>query len=368
MTAPSFRYYRGRVGLYDILRQLGVGLGDEVVLQAFTCVAVPEAIMAVGATPVWADIAPNSVNVDPANLAARITPRTRAVIVQHTFGVPAELDSILPLVQRHDLPLVEDCCHALASTFRQRILGTIGVAAFWSYEWGKPIVAGVGGEAVFNDLTLRAKAEAVFGKDFAPAPTMKSGVIAAQYLMHALLYSPRRFWWVRSAFHALGRAGIAQSNYNPVGPGVAKAADFGWRMCGFSQGRLERARARAHASLPARVRQAERYATGLRPTSAQRVEIPPGAEAVYSRFPIFVPRKRELLASARSSNLEIAEWYATPVHPLLGDDLRHVHYAPGMCPRAEAAAESFVSLPLGDKVTPGFQDELIDLINRHAAG
>lgn len=366
--APPFLYYRGRVGLYDILRQLGVGPGDEVVLQAFTCVAVPEAIMAVGATPVWADIAPESVNVDPAALAARITPRTRAVIVQHTFGVPAELDAILPLVQRDDLPLVEDCCHALASTFRQRVLGTIGDASFWSYEWGKPIVAGVGGEASFNDPALRAKAETDYAKDFSPAPAMKSGVIAAQFLLHALLYSPRRFWWVRSAFHALGRAGVAQSNYNPVGPGVAMAPDFGWRMCGFSQSRLERARAKAHASLPQRIRQAERYASGLRPESAQRVHVPPGTEAVYSRFPIFVRRKQELLAAARASNLEIAEWYSTPVHPLSGDDLRQVHYSSGMCPRAEAAAASLVSLPLGSKVTPDFQDQLIDLINRHAAG
>src|SRR5207302_769094 len=116
-------YYRGRVALYDILRRLRVGPGDEVLLQAFTCVAVPEAIMATGATPVWVDLAANSVNLDPTDLAAKINPRTRAVIVQHTFGVPADLDAILPVVERHGLPLVEDCCHSLASAHRERALG-----------------------------------------------------------------------------------------------------------------------------------------------------------------------------------------------------------------------------------------------------
>jgi dTDP-4-amino-4,6-dideoxygalactose transaminase len=367
MPADPLLYFRGRVALYHILRLLGVGPGDEVLLQAFTCVAVPEAIMATGAKPVWVDIAPGGVNLDASDLASRITPRTKAVVVQHTFGIPADMDAIEPVAVRHGLPLIEDCCHSLASTHRGRPLGELGAASFWSYEWGKPVIAGLGGEARFNAEELRSRAASSHAADFRPPPARKSVLIASQFLMHALAYGPRRFWAVRSVFHALGRAGIAQPNYNPVGHGVAMASDFRWQMCGFSRGRLAAARARAAGFLPERVRQADRYAAGLRFAAARLPIVPDQAAAVYSRFPVFVGQKDRLLASARSANLEIAGWFATPVHPLAGDELRLVSYPSGSCPRAEAAATSLVSLPLHQKVTPSFQDELIGLINRHAS-
>jgi len=323
--------------------------------------------MAVGAIPVWADLAAGSVNLDADDFAAKITPRTKAVIVQHTFGMPADLDAILPVAQRHGIPVLEDCCHTFASKHRQRVVGTIGAAAFWSYEWGKPIIAGVGGEAGFNDPTLQACAESGYSRDFRPPPRKKSVVIAAQYFMFTLLYGPRRYWLVRRAFHMLGRAGVAQSNYNPVGPGAAMAADFGWQMCGFSRRRLARARHQAMAFLPERVRQAERYIIGLRADAARLPVSPTGAEAVYARLPLFVRQKEILLDAARAANLELAGWYATAVHPLAGDELRLVHYTLGSCPRAEAAASTLVSLPVHPKVTPAFQDRLIAFLNRHGS-
>jgi perosamine synthetase len=366
MAQHPFLYYRGRVGLYHILRELGVGVGDEVVLQAFTCVAVAEAVMATGATPVWVDLAPDSVNLDPTDLDCKVTPQTKALIVQHTFGVPADLDAIAPIARRRGLPMIEDCCHVFGSTYRNENLGTAGAAAFWSYEWGKPIIAGLGGEVRFNDPSLQVSADASYALQFRSAPARKSAVIAAQYLAHALLYSPGRYWAVRRAFRVLGRTGFLQSSYNPIGPGVAIADDFHWRMCGFSGKRLKSAREDALAFLPERENQIARYARGLHADAYRRAIVPANSRAVYSRFPIFVSRKSQLLNAAHSSNLELADWFTTPVHPLAGRDLQLVKYAAGSCPRAEAAADSLISLPLDRKVTPRFQTQLIQLINGHA--
>ena len=143
-------YYRGRVALAAILKSLGVGRGDEVVIQAFTCVAVPEGVMASGARPVYADIEPGGCNVDPASLEERITSRTRAIVLQHTFGIPAQMDRVMLIAERAGIPVIEDCCHALASQFDGRLLGSIAVARFYSFEWGKPLVARLGGAAVAN--------------------------------------------------------------------------------------------------------------------------------------------------------------------------------------------------------------------------
>ncbi|HIE26284.1 TPA: hypothetical protein EYP66_03250, partial [Candidatus Poribacteria bacterium] len=86
-------FFRGRVALYAILKALNIGPGDEVATQAFTCVAVPEGIMASGARPVWVDIEVDGYNMDAEDLRRKLTLRTRAIIVQHTYGIPADMDS-----------------------------------------------------------------------------------------------------------------------------------------------------------------------------------------------------------------------------------------------------------------------------------
>ena len=91
----SFAFWKGRVALYAILQALGVGAGDEVLIAGFTCVVVPNAVRFLGAQPVYADISIGSYNLDPASAAQAITPRTRAMIVQHTLGIPAPLEELL---------------------------------------------------------------------------------------------------------------------------------------------------------------------------------------------------------------------------------------------------------------------------------
>jgi perosamine synthetase len=358
-------YFRGRVGLYHLLRTLGIGPGDEVLLQAFTCLAVPEAIMAAGAKPVWVDLAPDSVNVSPADCRAKISARTRALIVQHTFGIPAELGAILDLAREHHLALIEDCCHSFASKYSGRLLGTVGDAAFWSFEWGKPIVAGVGGAACFNDTPRQQRLAAGLGTDCMPPPAKREAVLEAQYFAFTRSYGPRTFWWVRRAFRLLGRLRVAESNYNPIGPGVAIAPEFSWRMARGAAQRLPRARAVAEQFEPQRRTQALTYAQGLRPDVCRLPNVPAGADAVFSRFPLFISNRPEVLEVAAKRNLEVAAWFATPIHPLDGSELELVHYRPGSCPQAERAARRIVSLPVHPRVSPSFQAAVIELINHH---
>ena len=110
-----FTYFRGRVALAAILRGLGVKAGDEVALQAFTCVAVPEAIMSIGAIPVYVDVEPGGINMDAEDLARKIGAATRAIVIQHSFGLPADVAQLTSIARDNNLPLVEDCAHTIAS-------------------------------------------------------------------------------------------------------------------------------------------------------------------------------------------------------------------------------------------------------------
>jgi dTDP-4-amino-4,6-dideoxygalactose transaminase len=126
----------------------GVGPGDEVITTAMTFCATVNAIIHAGATPVLADIDPRTLNIDPAEIERRITPRTRAVIPVHFAGRPCEMDPILYLASRHGLKVIEDCAHAIESEYHGRETGTFGDYGCFSFYVTKNIVTGEGGMVI----------------------------------------------------------------------------------------------------------------------------------------------------------------------------------------------------------------------------
>jgi len=141
----------GTAGLHLALLALGVGPGDEVIVPSFTFIAVANAVRYVGARPVFADIAAESLNLDPAGVEAAITPRTRALIVVHTFGRPADLPALLAIAQRHSLLVIEDACEALGAEIGGRRAGSLGHAGVFAFYPNKQITTGEGGMVVSSD-------------------------------------------------------------------------------------------------------------------------------------------------------------------------------------------------------------------------
>ncbi len=139
----------GRSALLAILKAFGIGEGDEVLVQAFTCVAVPNSVLWAGAKPVFVDI-DATLNMDPKDAEKKITKNTKALIVQHTFGVPAQMDKIIALAKKHHLILIEDCAHALGATYKGKKVGTFGDAAFFSFGRDKVVSSVFGGMAIIN--------------------------------------------------------------------------------------------------------------------------------------------------------------------------------------------------------------------------
>jgi dTDP-4-amino-4,6-dideoxygalactose transaminase len=134
------------------LRALGIGPGDEVVTTPFTFFATAEAISMVGATPVFVDIEPDTLNLDVAQVEARITPRTRALIPVHLFGHSCDMDALMALAEQHGLKVLEDVAQAFGGEHRGRKLGTIGAAGAYSFFPSKNLGCyGDGGLLATND-------------------------------------------------------------------------------------------------------------------------------------------------------------------------------------------------------------------------
>jgi len=140
-------------GLHLILAAMGIGPGDEVIVPAFTWVATANVVVYCGATPVFVDVDRATNNIDPADLARRITPRTKAVIVVHLFGLCADMDAIRSIVPAH-VRIVEDCACASGASYHGTPAGGLGDAASFSFHPRKSITTGEGGMVTTNDDAL----------------------------------------------------------------------------------------------------------------------------------------------------------------------------------------------------------------------
>ena len=146
----------GTAALHLALDALGLQPGDEVVVPSLTFVSSPQAILAVGARPVFCEVLPGTLNFDVADVARRITPRTRAIMPVHYGGRIGEMDALMQLAQKHNLAVVEDAAHAFGSTWRSRLAGTLGDAGCFSFDPIKNITCGGGGAIATNSDALAA--------------------------------------------------------------------------------------------------------------------------------------------------------------------------------------------------------------------
>jgi len=133
--------------------------GDEVIVPSFTFVSSINAFVLRGAKPVFADIRPDTLNLDESRLEALITPKTRAIVVVHYAGVGCEMDAIMEIADRHGIPVVEDNAHGLFGKYKGKDLGTIGVMATQSFHETKNLTSGEGGALLINDQKYIEDAE-----------------------------------------------------------------------------------------------------------------------------------------------------------------------------------------------------------------
>jgi len=342
-------YIRGRVALAECLKALGIGTGDRVAVQAFTCVAVPEAVMAVGATPHWIDVSENSVNMSAQSLSDNWHKDIKAVIIQHTFGIMADMPALLNIIADR-VPIIEDCCHTFLSNLEGRLAGRFGVASFYSFEWGKPVIIGLGGAALVNDNALYdilAKSRSTFRSPKLAAVAKMS----LQRLAFSSLYRPSLYWTIRRMYQAMSRLGLAIGNYNPLGPGEL-SDDFQTLMPPSDVSRLTRKLPELEKDAKRRESLAKYYASKIAGyETVKPITSLPGANDILVRYPVYVDNKQIVLERAQMARVEAAGWYTSPIHPLSKDDWQLVGYQSGSCPIAEHMANHIVSFPLSSGVT-----------------
>ena len=170
-TTHAIACSSGTAGLHMVLVGLGIGPGDEVITTPFSFIASANAILYVGATPVFVDICPSSLNANPEMIEKAITPRTRAILAVEAFGNPTYFDEYQKIAAKHEIPLIEDSCEALGTVYKGTPAGSFGRAGVFGFYPNKQITTGEGGMIVTNDdrlanacRSLRNQGRAVAGR------------------------------------------------------------------------------------------------------------------------------------------------------------------------------------------------------------
>ena len=144
----------GTSGLLLCMQALGIGPGDEVITTPFTFIATSNSVMMVGARPVFVDIDPVTLNIDPEKIEAAITDKTKAILPVEVFGSPAGFDKICRIADKHNIPVLEDSCEALGSVLNGKKVGTFGVMSLFAFYPNKQITTGEGGIILTDDDEL----------------------------------------------------------------------------------------------------------------------------------------------------------------------------------------------------------------------
>lgn len=335
----------GRSGFYAILKCLGIKDYDEVILQAFTTVALPNAIIWCGAKPIYIDIDEKTYNIDSKKIEEKITDRTKAIVIQHTFGNPADIDKILEIAKRHNLYVIEDCAHSLGAEYKNKKTGTFGDAAFFSFGRDKVISSVAGGMVVTNNIEL-GKRIIEFRNEM---PYPKKSLIIRQLLHPVITYKALHFYY----FFGLGKVimfiasklGIITKAYTKKEKMGKKPKNFPARMPNSLAEIALHQMKLVDKFNKHRVSAARLYAEKL--VNNKGIGLPrstPNSKNIFLWYTILVKNKKELLKKALKNHIILGDWFPQTVGPM-EVSLKKAGYVNGSCPVAEKVSSMCVNLP-----------------------
>ena len=374
----AFSFNSGRSALMIILNSLGLEKNSEVLVQALTCNAVVNPILWSGLKPVYVDCQEKTFNIGIEDLKRKISPSSRVVMVQHTFGLPAELNEILAICQKNNLILIEDCAHSLGAEYlpsRQdfsggvkKFCGTFGKAAFFSFGRDKVISSVYGGMAVTNDPVLAEKL-----KESQQKCQLPSYFWILQQLWHPVLtqYLIKPLY----GFFGIGkRLLIFFQKLRILSKAVTEIEKQGKLPFYFPQKMPNALAALARHQFKKlekfndhRKKIAEIYDQELKEL---KIQLPLKSEGrIYMRYPLIIGdgETDKILKELEKSKIFLDDgWRKTPIVPA-DTDQEKMGYQGGSCPQAEKIAKNILNLPTHINLNLGDAQKIVTFLKAYGS-
>ena len=413
----AFSFNSGRSALIAILEAFDIKEGDEVLLQAFTCNAAVNPILKLKAKPIFVDI-DDTLNLDPKDLENKIIHSInsgrapKAVMIQHTFGIPAKIGEIKEICKKHNLFLIEDCAHSLgaeypikknsypapskeeagSATFQPHYssgkVGTFGDAAFFSFGRDKIISSVYGGMAVSGNDKIGERLKKI--QKNLPFPSsswtlrqilhpiifsLALPVFSFLNIGKAILYLCQKLKILSSSVYPEEKKGKVAKYFPKKMPNAIAilALNQFKKLDKFNSHRQEIAGIYRRELDFLSLREVERCLPAGRQEAISSNEKQAGnfsftdknAKSVFMRYSIFTERAGEIREKLKKQNILLDDgWHTLPIVPK-GTDLEKMRYKKGSCPRAEKTAKTILNLPTGIKITKQDAERIIKLVKEY---
>jgi dTDP-4-amino-4,6-dideoxygalactose transaminase len=320
----------GTDALLACLMAEGIGLGDEVVTTPYTFFATAGSIVRLGATPIFVDVDPQTCNIDPSLIEARITPRTKALVPVHLFGQCADMDPILDIARRHNLVVIEDAAQALGAEYQGRRAGSMGHYGCFSFFPSKNLgCAGDGGMVVTQDATRAEKLRIL--RAHGSQPKYHHKLVGGNFRLDALQAAivlaklPHLDAWTAARQANAGRYRELFAQSGLVESGLVTLS----------------------------------HDSSLSPDPCS---LTPPCRHIYNQLVIRVPRRDELQACLKAQGIATEVYYPVPMH--LQECFTGLGHTPGRLPHSERAAEETLALPVSPELSREQARQVVDAIAR----
>jgi len=354
--APCVLFSSGREALCALLRSMKLAAGEEVIIQGYTCVAVPNAIHTAGGVPVFVDIDPTTLNLDPTKVETAISHRTRAVICQHTFAIPGPLKELRALCAKHGIALIEDCAHVLPDETGPQGVARMGDAAFFSFGRDKAATGIIGGAAIVRDPTLleRMREEEDRAVDIDTWTIARLLLYPCFYLIARPLYGlglGKAFLFAAKKLHLLVPILTQGEKKGTMSPVLKRMPNVCAALALFQLSR--------HRSVNDHRRALTRIYLSAAREHQWKIPAAMNGDLPMQKFPLFIENPETLREELKHRNIHLHDGWTQAVICPRSVDQSAMNYRPGSCPKAEEVARNVLTLPTHPTMSVRQADSLV---------
>ena len=339
-----FLYWKGRIALYAMLKAIGVKEGDEVILPAFTCVVVPNAILYSGAKPVYVDIDPVTYNSVPLKVKEAVTTKTKVIICQNTFGLSSNLEEIIETARQKNIFTIEDCTHGFGGQYKGKPNGTNCDAAFYSTQWNKPFSTGIGGFLLVNNPLLMEKIRKLEMAKLEPD-------LMDSLIINSLIYFKKYFVndytqdKLTALFRFLSRHNLVIGSSQGEELTEVQIPDKYFKGISSSQikhGIKQLKHLNELNSL--RKKNAQDYTRFLKANGKTFVPEVLFPDHLFLKYPLLVKQRDKFFNFARKDKVNLGDWFLSPLHPVK-ENLKQWGFEAEYFPTAVSISKKILNLP-----------------------
>ncbi|MCZ2846120.1 MAG: aminotransferase class V-fold PLP-dependent enzyme [Candidatus Bathyarchaeota archaeon] len=359
----------GRSSLMAILKSLDLKKGDEILIQAFTCKVAVNPILWQEARPIFVDI-DKHLNLDPKDLERKITNRSKAVMVQHTFGWPAQINEIQSICRKNNLFLIEDCAHSLGAKYRGKLVGTFGDAAFFSFGRDKVISSIHGGMAVTNSEKIAQKL-----REFQKSIPFPRRTWILQQILHPLCFAVclpiyslfdlgKGILYLKKVFHILSPSVYHEEKMGRKVSHFPKKLPNALAILALNQlQKLERLNQHRREIVNFYKEDLSKWKQQGKFRFLQSPLAEGDRKAVFMRFPMIFEKSEAILEAAKRKNIFLDDgWRGTPIIPK-DVSMDNIGYIRGSCPQVEDFIEAIINLPTSINISQKEAREITSLLS-----